>query len=55
LRDAHYRGAKKLGRGEGYIYPHDDPRGFEAEYLPETLRGKRYYRPSGTGEESDSV
>jgi putative ATPase len=54
LRDAHYRGAKKLGRGEGYIYPHDDPRGFEAEYLPEVLRGKRYYRPSGTGEESDS-
>ena len=54
LRDTHYRGARKLGRGEGYIYPHDDPRGFEAEHLPEPLRGKTYYRPSGKGEESDS-
>ena len=54
LRDTHYRGARKLGRGEGYIYPHDDPRGFEAEHLPEPLRGKTYYRPSGQGEESDS-
>src|SRR3954449_4861118 len=54
LRDTHYRGARKLGRGEGYVYPHDDPRGFDVDYLPEVLRGKRYYRPSGTGEESDS-
>jgi putative ATPase len=51
LRDAHYRGAKALGHGEGYIYPHDDPRGFELEYLPEELRGRRYYRPSENGEE----
>ena len=29
LRDASYRGAKKLGHGQGYVYPHDDPRGFE--------------------------
>jgi putative ATPase len=27
LRDTHYYGARKLGRGEGYVYPHDDPRG----------------------------
>ena len=53
LRDTSYRGARKLGRGEGYIYPHDDPRGFEAEHLPEPLRGKKYYRPSGSGEESE--
>jgi putative ATPase len=52
LRDTHYYGAKKLGRGKGYVYPHDDPRGFEAEQLPEPLRGKRYYRPGGSGEES---
>ncbi|HEY7017284.1 MAG TPA: replication-associated recombination protein A [Gaiellaceae bacterium] len=45
LRDASYRGAKKLGRGTGYIYPHEDPRGFEIEYLPKELSGKRYYRP----------
>jgi putative ATPase len=51
LRDTHYYGAKKLGRGKGYIYPHSDPRGFEADNLPEELQGRRYYRPSGSGEE----
>jgi len=51
LRDAHYYGAKKLGRGQGYIYPHSDPAGFEVDYLPEELRGRSYYRPSGAGEE----
>jgi putative ATPase len=45
LRDAHYRGAKKLGHGEGYVYPHSDPRGFEVDYLPEELQGRRYYEP----------
>ncbi|HEY7730023.1 MAG TPA: replication-associated recombination protein A [Gaiellaceae bacterium] len=53
LRDAHYRSAKARGHGEGYIYPHDDPAGFELEYLPETLRGRRYYRPSENGEEHE--
>ncbi len=53
LRGTGYPGAKKLGRGAGYIYPHDDPRGFEENYLPEELRGKTYYRPSGSGEEGD--
>jgi putative ATPase len=52
LRDASYYGARKLGRGQGYVYPHDDPRGFDVDYLPEPLKGKRYYRPSGSGEES---
>jgi putative ATPase len=51
LRDAHYYGAKKLGRGQGYIYPHSDPRGFDVDHLPEELQGRRYYRPSGSGEE----
>jgi putative ATPase len=55
LRDTHYYGAKKLGRGKGYVYPHDDPRGFETEHLPEPLRGKRYYRPRGSGEERDDA
>jgi putative ATPase len=45
LRDAHYPGAKKLGHGEGYIYPHDDPAGFGVDYLPDELKGKKYYRP----------
>jgi putative ATPase len=51
LRDTHYYGAKKLGRGKGYIYPHSDPRGFEVDYLPEPLKGRKYYRPSESSEE----
>ena len=45
LRDAHYAGAKKLGHGAGYVYPHDDPAGFEVDNLPDELKGKKYYRP----------
>ena len=52
LRDASYRGAKKLGHGQGYVYPHDDPSGFEVDYLPDELKGRTYYRPSGSGDES---
>ena len=51
LRDTHYYGAKKLGHGKGYVYPHDDPRGFDVDYLPDELKGRTYYRPSGSGEE----
>ena len=51
LRDAHYPGARKLGRGTGYVYPHSDPRGFEVDHLPEELQGKTYYGPTGSGEE----
>jgi putative ATPase len=51
LRDAHYYGAKKLGRGQGYVYPHADPSGFDVDHLPDPLKGKKYYRPSGSGEE----
>jgi putative ATPase len=52
LRDAHYRGAKKLGHGVGYVYPHSDPSGFDVDYLPDELKGRTYYNPSGTGEET---
>jgi putative ATPase len=41
----HSRAAKARGHGEGYLYPHDDPEGFELSYLPEELQGRRYYRP----------
>ncbi len=30
---------KRLGKGQGYIYPHDDPAGFEVDYLPDELKG----------------
>jgi putative ATPase len=51
LRDTHYPGARKFGHGEGYVYPHEDPRGFDVDYLPDELKGTTYYRPKGTGEE----
>jgi putative ATPase len=51
LRDTHYYGAKKLGRGKGYIYPHSDPKGFDVDHLPEPLKGKTYYRESASDEE----
>jgi len=51
LRDTHYYGAKKLGRGKGYVYPHSDPRGFEVDHLPEPLKGRKYYRPSESSQE----
>ena len=47
----HKAAATARGHGEGYVYPHDDAGGFALEYLPEELRGRRYYRPSGQGEE----
>ncbi len=51
LRSTAYGGASARGHGEGYVSPHDDPAGLELECLPESLRGRRYYRPSGSGEE----
>lgn len=46
LRDAHYQGAKKLGRGIGYKYPHDHPHGWvKQQYLPDKLKTKHYYAP----------
>ena len=55
LRDTHYYGAKKLGHGKGYVYPHSDPAGFEVDYLPDELKGTRYYEPTGSGEEADDA
>jgi putative ATPase len=49
LRDAHYPGAKKLGHGQGYVYPPSDQRGYDLDHLPEQLRGRVYYDPSAEG------
>jgi putative ATPase len=54
LRDAHYRAAASRGYGVGYVSPHDDPSRSGADYLPESLRGRAYYVPSGNGEEGGS-
>ena len=54
LRDAHYAGAKRLGHGKGYIYPHDLEVGVATQqYLPDELRGRRYYQPTSRGVERD--
>ncbi|MCP2636913.1 replication-associated recombination protein A [Microbacterium sp. HD4P20] len=54
LRDAHYAGAKRLGHGKGYVYPHDAEIGISAQqYLPDELRGRRYYEPKALGAERD--
>jgi putative ATPase len=51
LRDNHYRGAKELGRGEGYQYSHNFEGGWvEQAYLPEE---RRYYEPVDRGYEAE--
>ena len=52
LRDAHYPGAKALGHGRGYRYPHDFPGGVVAQtYAPDAVADRDYYQPSGHGAE----
>ena len=54
LRDAHYPGAKKLGHGKGYRYPHDAELGvLGQDYAPEELRDTVYYEPTDHGNERD--
>jgi putative ATPase len=53
LRDTSYRGAKKLGHGKGYKYPHDHPGGWvEQDYLPEGIKSQTYYQPTQNGREA---
>jgi putative ATPase len=54
LRDAHYPGAKRLGHGKGYKYPHDDVLGVLAQqYPPNELKTVRYYEPTEHGNERE--
>lgn len=56
LRDSHYPGARRLGHGEGYVYPHDEPGGWVAQdYRPPEVAERVYYRPSGLGEDTGPV
>jgi putative ATPase len=52
LRDAHYSGAKKLGHGKGYVYPHDIDGGVAAQRYRDD-NGPTYYEPSGHGREQE--
>lgn len=50
LRDAHYKGAKELGRGISYLYPHDYEGGWvQQQYLPDKLKSRVYFKPKKTG------
>ncbi|WP_077214080.1 replication-associated recombination protein A [Bacillus dakarensis] len=50
LKDAHYKGAKELGRGNNYLYPHDYENGWvKQQYLPNNIKNKTYYDPKRTG------
>jgi putative ATPase len=52
LRSAAYPGAKKLGRGAGYDYPHDHPEGVsEMELMPDEAVGERFLELSEHGNE----
>ncbi|QXJ20081.1 replication-associated recombination protein A [Actinomadura graeca] len=53
LRDAHYKGAAKIGHGRGYQYAHDHPGGVvRQQYAPDAVHGREYYRPTRHGAES---
>ncbi|HYS32528.1 MAG TPA: replication-associated recombination protein A, partial [Streptosporangiaceae bacterium] len=53
LRDASYRGAARLGHGQGYLYPHDFGEGIVRQaYLPDAAAGRRYYEPTRHGAEA---
>jgi putative ATPase len=52
LRNAITGLMKEMGYGKGYQYAHDHPGHFvEQEYLPPSLKGRRYYQPSTEGKE----
>jgi putative ATPase len=54
LRDAHYKGAAKLGHGLNYEYPHDLPASISnQQYLPDKIKNVQYYNPSNNGHEAE--
>ena len=56
LKDAHYSGAQKLGRGVGYKYPHDYPGHFvKQQYLPDALKNEEYFKAEPTSSYEDAL
>lgn len=56
LKDSHYSGASKLGRGVDYKYPHSYPGAWiDQQYLPDKLKGSRYFEPNHTGKYEDTL
>ncbi|MBQ3226775.1 MAG: replication-associated recombination protein A [Clostridia bacterium] len=56
LKDAHYGGAKKMGRGLTYQYPHNFPNNYvKQQYLPDAIKNKKYYVPGKNKNEQLSL
>jgi putative ATPase len=55
LRSTGYGGASDRRKGVAYVSPHHDPESAATDHLPEGLRGRTYYRPSGHGEEAEEA
>ena len=56
LRAGNYQGAKSLGRGEGYKYPHDYNNNYiKQRYLPEGMENYKFYTPSNNGYERNII
>jgi putative ATPase len=56
LKDAHYQGAKSLGRGVDYKYPHQYENGWvKQQYLPNSIKNKKYYKAKETGKFEQSL
>lgn len=52
LSDSHYSGHELLGKGVGYLYPHEYPDHYVLQqYMPDELKDKKYYQPSEMGQE----
>jgi putative ATPase len=50
LRDSHYKGAKSLGHGKGYKYPHDYENHYvKQSYMPPGMEDVTYYEPTELG------
>ena len=50
LKDSHYQGASKLGRGIDYKYPHNyEGHWIEQQYLPDEIKHRTYFEPVETG------
>ncbi|WP_029269201.1 replication-associated recombination protein A [Virgibacillus alimentarius] len=56
LKDSHYYGAKTLGRGIDYKYPHNYENGWiDQQYLPDPIKNKKYYSPKATGKFEQAI
>ncbi|MEC5422156.1 replication-associated recombination protein A [Virgibacillus sp. C22-A2] len=56
LKDSHYQGAEKMGRGIDYKYPHNyDNSWVSQQYLPDSIKNKQYYKPKNTGKFEQAI